>query len=103
LRLIAKTITLIVVKIRYTRRGLGDITLAIASVVIDSILRVIVVRTVLPVIRVVLPVLRTVLPIIRVVLPIIRIVLPLVVLSRCCSYRTSEKKNARYFFHNSSF
>jgi hypothetical protein len=24
-------------------------------------------------------------------------------LSRCCSYRTSEKKNARYFFHNSSF
>jgi hypothetical protein len=23
-------------------------------------------------------------------------------LSRCCSHRTSEKKNTQYFFHNSS-
>ena len=94
--LIAKTITLVIVEIRYTRRGLGDITLAIASVVIDSILRAVVVGAVLPIMGAVLPVLRT-------VLPIIGIVLPLVVLSRSCSYRTSEKKNARYFFHNSSF
>jgi hypothetical protein len=103
LGLIAKTITLVIVEIRYTRRGLGDITLAIASVVIDSILRAVVVGAVLPIMGTVLPVLRTVLPILRAVLPIIGIVLPLVVLSRCCSHRTSEKKNTQYFFHNSSF